>query len=136
MSYFRRSRAAYSEFSGGILQKFELLQAFMVILVICKNEEDPIKNEGSRVLTRFPHYKFMGLVKRSRAANSAVCGQIRPTFEIVRALIVVLPTCKTEEDRIKNEGARVLTRFSHYNHVRAKLSVAMEISSDLIGPKT
>ena len=36
--------------SGGILP---LTQAFMVVLVTCKNEEDPIKNEGSRVLTRF-----------------------------------------------------------------------------------
>ena len=31
--------------------KFELTQAFIVVLVTCKNEEDPIKNEGARVLT-------------------------------------------------------------------------------------
>ena len=24
----------------------------MVVLVVCKNEEDPIKNKGSRVVTR------------------------------------------------------------------------------------
>ena len=41
------------EVSGGILPKFELIQAFIVVLVTCKNEEDPIKNEGARVLTRF-----------------------------------------------------------------------------------
>ena len=51
MSFFRRSRAANSEVSGGILPKFELIQAFIVVLVTCKNEEDPIKNEGARVLT-------------------------------------------------------------------------------------
>ena len=51
MLFFRRSRAANSEVSGGILPKFELIQAFKVVLVICKNEEDPIKNEGARVLT-------------------------------------------------------------------------------------
>ena len=28
-------------------------QAFIVVLVTCKNEEDPIKHEGARVLTRF-----------------------------------------------------------------------------------
>ena len=39
-------------FSGGILLKQKLIQAFMVILFTCKNEEDPIKNEGTRVLTR------------------------------------------------------------------------------------
>ena len=48
---FRRSRAANTEVSGGILPKFELIQAFIVVLVTCKNEEDPIKNEGARVLT-------------------------------------------------------------------------------------
>ena len=35
------------------LQKFELIQAFMHVLVTCKNKEDPIKNEGARVFTRF-----------------------------------------------------------------------------------
>ena len=50
--FFRRSRAANSEVSGGILPKFKLIQAFIVVLVTCKNEEDPIKNEGARVLTR------------------------------------------------------------------------------------
>ena len=48
---FRRSRAANSEVSGGILPKLELIQTFIVVLVICKNEEDQIKNEGARVLT-------------------------------------------------------------------------------------
>ena len=49
--FFRRLRAAYSEDSGGILPKFELIQAFIVVLLTCKNEKDPIKNEGTRVLT-------------------------------------------------------------------------------------
>ena len=35
------------------LQKFELILAFMHVLDTCKNEEDPIKNEGVRVFTRF-----------------------------------------------------------------------------------
>ena len=30
-----------------------LTQAFMVILANCKNEEDPCKNEGTRVVTTF-----------------------------------------------------------------------------------
>ena len=37
--FFRRSRAANSEFSVGILPKFELIQAFKVVLVTCKNEK-------------------------------------------------------------------------------------------------
>ena len=51
--FFRRSRADNSVVSGGIWQKFELIQGFMHVLVICKNEEDPIKNEGPRVATTF-----------------------------------------------------------------------------------
>ena len=135
----------------------------MVVLVTCKNEEDPIKNEGERVLTTlyinfsdaqgqitlelvvvsgrnlnsskpscmsllpvrmrmidikmkeldcsqdFAHYKYGDFSRRSRADNSAVLG---PNFELVRDVMDVLVTCKYEEDPIKNEGARVLTKFS------------------------
>ena len=35
------------------LPKFELIQPFMHVLESCKNKEDPIKNEGTRVFTRF-----------------------------------------------------------------------------------
>ena len=45
----------------------------------------------------------------SRAANYAVHRWIQPNFERIRDYIVVLVTCKNEEDPIKNEGARVLT---------------------------
>ena len=37
----------------GIWPKFELIQAFMHVLITCKNEDDQIKNEGARVVTRF-----------------------------------------------------------------------------------
>ena len=35
------------------LPKFELIQAFMNVLINCKNEEDQIKNGGARLFTRF-----------------------------------------------------------------------------------
>ena len=35
------------------LPKFELIQALMHVLVTCKNEEDQIENEGTRLFTRF-----------------------------------------------------------------------------------
>ena len=38
---------------GGIWPKFELIQAFMNVLLTCKNEVDQIKKEGVRVFTRF-----------------------------------------------------------------------------------
>ena len=112
MTFFKRSRAANSEVSGGILPKFELIQAFNVVLVTCKNEEDPIKNEGARVLTRFSPLQVYGIFfSCSRAANSAVLSLILLKFELVRDIIDVLVPCKYEEDPIKNEGARVLTRL-------------------------
>ena len=40
------------------LQKFKHIQAFMHVLVTCKNEEDQIENEGARL---FSHYKSMGI---------------------------------------------------------------------------
>ena len=52
-SIFRRARADNSGVGGGIWSKFKLIQAFMHVLVTCKNENDRIKNEGARVLTKF-----------------------------------------------------------------------------------
>ena len=37
--------------AGLIWPNFEPIQAFIVDLVTCKNKEDPIKNEGARVVT-------------------------------------------------------------------------------------
>ena len=39
--------------SVATLPKFELIQAFIHVLDTCKNEEDPIKNEGAKMFTRF-----------------------------------------------------------------------------------
>ena len=72
-----------------------------------------MKKIQSKIADKIPHYKSMGFFFiRSRAANSAVLGPIRPNFELVRDVIDVLVTCKYEEDLIKNEGARVDTTFS------------------------
>ena len=37
-----------------------------------------------------------------------------PKFKLIQAFMHVLDTCKNEEDIIKNEAARLFTRFSHY----------------------
>ena len=55
----------------------------------------------------------------SRAANSAVGGPIRPKFELVRALMHVIVTCKyekeqmknNEKEQMKNSGEKVETPF-------------------------
>ena len=53
IDFFRRPRADNSGVGGGIWPKLELIQAFMHVLVTCKNEDDSYKNEGARVFTRF-----------------------------------------------------------------------------------
>ena len=49
--------------------------------------------------------------------------------------MVVLVTCKNKEDLTKNEGARAVTRFSHYNDMGAICCHGNQ-SSDPIWPKT
>ena len=49
--FSRRSRAGKSAVHGRIWSNFKLFQDFIVVLVTCKNEEDPIKNEGPTVFT-------------------------------------------------------------------------------------
>ena len=87
----------------------ELLRDIIVFLLTYKNEEDPINNEGAIVLTRLYIVFFF---RRSRAANSEVIGGILPKFKLMQDFIFVLLTCKNEKDLTKNEGSRVLTRFS------------------------
>ena len=36
---------------GWVWRKIKLVQTFMGVLFTCKNEEDPFKNEGARVVT-------------------------------------------------------------------------------------
>ena len=50
---FHTLKGSYSKVSGGILPKFKPIRAFMADLVTCKNEEDPLENEGTRVVTTF-----------------------------------------------------------------------------------
>ena len=45
--FFRRSRAANFAALSLIWPNFKLIQDFMVVFVTCKNEEDPMKNEGA-----------------------------------------------------------------------------------------
>ena len=79
----------------------------MGFLVACRNEEDPIKNEGARVVTTL-------LINFSDAQ-----GQLTPkavmescrNSKLIQALIVVLIVCKNEEDPFKIKSTRVVTIF-------------------------
>ena len=79
----------------------------MVVLLSCKYEENPIKNEGARVLKRL----YIDFSDAQMAGYSAVPGRIELKFKLIQAFMIVLVTCKNDEDPIKNEGDRVLTTF-------------------------
>ena len=49
--FSRRSRAANSAVLGPIWPNFELVRDVIYGLLTCKYDEDPIKNEGARVVT-------------------------------------------------------------------------------------
>ena len=83
-SIFIDAQGQITGVGGGIFSKFELIQAFMHVLVTCKNEVDQIKNEGARVFTRFlPLLVYGDFSRCPRAANSAVLGPIWSNFELV-----------------------------------------------------
>ena len=70
------------------------------------------KMKGLEWPQHFSLYKYMGIsLRRSRTPNSTVGGRIWPKVDLCRFFMVVLVTFKNEEDLIKNEGARVATRF-------------------------
>ena len=48
--FLRCSRTPNSIIGDGILTGFKLIQAFIVVLLICKNEYDLLKNESTRVV--------------------------------------------------------------------------------------
>ena len=74
----------------------------MGVLVACKNEEDPIKNEGAREVTTL----FIDFSNDSEVSNG-----ILPKFKPIQAFMVDLVTYKNEEDPLENEGTRVVTTF-------------------------
>ena len=71
----------------------------MDVLVTCKYEEYPIKNEGARVDTTL----YSNFFRRARADHSGVGVGIWPKFKLIQTFMHALVTCKNEDDRIKNE---------------------------------
>ena len=85
----------------------------MIVLVTCKNK-DPLKLkallEWSQHLSHYKSMVFVVFFRRSREANSAVRAWTWRNFGLIQAFIVVLITCKNEEDPIKN-GTTLNTKF-------------------------
>ena len=78
----------------------------MVALIFCKSKEDPINNEGVRVVTTLyiDFQTLKGSSLRSRQSDLA-------KFKLIQTFMVILDTCKNEEDPSKYEGTRVDTTF-------------------------
>ena len=51
--FFRRLRAASSVVRGRIWPNFKLIQALMYVIITCKYDKDPIKNNQEKVATPF-----------------------------------------------------------------------------------
>ena len=76
----------------------------MCLLVACKNEEDPIKNEGARVVTTL-------FINFSDAQSPKSVMESCRNSNQFQDFMVGLVICKNEEDLSKNEGTRVVTTF-------------------------
>ena len=121
---FTRSRAASSEVSDGILPKFKQIQAFMADLVTCKNEEDPLKMKVLEWSQRFSHYKSIEIFPNAQEqlTHKSFVGYC-PISNPSEILWVSFVVCKNEEDPIKNEGARVVTKlFINFSHAQGQLT--------------
>ena len=68
---FRHLRTGNFVVSGRIWLNFKLIKAFNHVLVSCKNDKVPIKNEDTRVAKTFHPLQIYGdFIRCSRAANS------------------------------------------------------------------
>ena len=76
----------------------------MYVIITCKYEKDPIKNNREKVATPF------SIITLSVAIETS--GRIWLNFELIQAFMHVLIACKYEKDLMKNSGDNVMTSFS------------------------
>ena len=74
---------------GRIWQNFQLIRDFMVVLVTCKNEEDPIENKCKRVATSF---KFIFSDAQGQITLKSVVGSGQNTNSFQLVCMSSLPT--------------------------------------------
>ena len=79
----------------------------MNVLVTCKNEEDPIKNEGARVLTTL-YINFSEAQGQITLELVVVSGRNLNSSKL--SCMSSLPA-RMKKIKLKNEGATVFTRF-------------------------
>ena len=72
----------------------------MAVLVACENDEDPIKNEGARVvITLFIDFSHAQEQLTPKSVTS------------IQSFMADIVTIKNEKGPLENEGTRVVTTF-------------------------
>ena len=75
----------------------------------------------------FSHYKSMGIFPD---AQGQLTLQIWSNFKLVQDFMVVLLTCKNEEDPIENEGARVFTTlYINFSDTQEQITLGLVVVS-------
>ena len=77
----------------------------MYVIITCKYEKDPIKNNRDKW-----HNRFSNIITLSVAMETS--GLIWLNFELIQAFMHVLIACKYEKDQMKNSGENVMTTYS------------------------
>ena len=81
----------------------------------------------------FSHYKSMGIFPDSQGQLTAVLGWIWSNFELIQDFMVVLITCKNEEDPIKNEDTRVFTTlYINFSDTQGQITLGLVVVSGQI----
>ena len=92
------------ETSGPIWPNFKLIQALMHVIITCKYEKDPIKNNREKGATPFFQIITLYVAMETSCRNW-------PNFVLIQASMHVLIACKYEKDQMKNSGENVMTSF-------------------------
>ena len=71
----------------------------MYVIIACKYEKDPIKNNREKVATP------------TLSVAMELSSRFWPNFELIQAFMHVLIACKYEKDQMKNSGENVMTSF-------------------------
>ena len=103
--------AANSVVSDGIWPKFEFVHTFMYVLVTYKDEENQMKNEGTRVVTTL--YIIQLYLRRSVAANSVAGGWVWPKIKHIHFLGVSLLPARMRKIHSKMKVLEWSQQISH-----------------------
>ena len=76
----------------------------MYVIITCKYEKDPIKNNREK------WHNLFQIITLSVAMETS--GLIWLNFELIQAFMHVLIDCKYEKDQMKNSGENVMTTYS------------------------